>query len=151
MSRRRYAQNLDTYSTWRRSIDPIAEAKFEEKVKKSSKVTVFRVVLVSLAVVALASIITQLVAMSQFSTLGYEIERLQDQKAQLDEEADQLRTAIATYQTTKYYQQKALETAMVKPEKMVYLQINEANSDSKTGNVGSCSSPDSPACALADN
>ena len=117
-------QNLETYSTWKQNLSSGLEARFASKPQKNAKTSVFRVVLISLGLVFLVSIVTQLIAMSQFSTLGYEIERLQAQKTQLAEEADQLRTAIATYQTTAYYTTKANEKAMVKPEKMVYLQQN---------------------------
>lgn len=150
MNSRKYAQNLDTYSTWKRSLDPALESRFDESAAKPRVSPVFKIIGISMFVVILASVVTQLIAMSRFSTLGYEIERLQNHKASLVEEADKLRTAIATYETTKHYEQKAVETAMVKPEKMIYLQINDIYADHKSSNAGNCDSANSSACALAD-
>lgn len=124
MKNRKHTQNLDTYSTWRKGLSSELEARFAHKPRKSNKSSVLTVAVISVLITFLASVVTQLIAMSQFSTLGYEIERLQARKSQLSEEASQLKTAIATYKTTEYYQAKATEKAMVKPEKMVYLQQN---------------------------
>jgi|GEM_PF-5174646 len=127
MTTKRYInQNLDTYSTWKQNLSSEMEARFAcSKPQNNTKTSVFKVALLSLGLVFLVGVITQLIAMSQFATLGYEIEQLQAQKTALAEESDQLRTAIAVYQTTQYYEAKANEKAMVKPDKMVYLQHNQ--------------------------
>lgn len=120
-SSERSTKNKEVYSTWRDCIDPAARERFA-KAKRPRK-TLVKAGVFAIGIALLLTIFAHLVAMSQFSTLGYEIEKLQDRKAQLIEENSDLRSAIASYTTTTYYRKKAIKFGMKKGEKITYLKV----------------------------
>ena len=123
-SRTRKNQNAEVYTTWRTCISSEAAAQFRRSAKHKPKRTIWKASLLAVGVAIALSLVAQLIAMSQFSTLGYEIERYQERKGEIAEENSALRAAIASCQTTEYYQKKAREFGMKKAESITYLHVS---------------------------
>lgn len=85
---------------------------------------VIKVSITTILIAVIISLVTELIVMSKYATVGYEIEQLQIKKARLQEENARLRNTIAEYHTTDYYMRWAQNNLMRKTTKVRYLSIS---------------------------